>query len=213
MTPQSPWMRKWATVSHCVPFSCPMTWLLKGKKGQGTRKVGSWDLKLGSKELLPSPYPKFILARRLLSPTLRKRNIASSRDEMLSKQIAGQSLPLLPLPRSHLCIFVRHPRCLSHALCGEQGGYAGCRHGECSSADVSCLWQAKGKGVVWGTVWKSGQTWWFPPFFMNWDWQNCSWRENNGTAHFGEVGCRYWSPSQICAKSFLMFVQEQQCER
>lgn len=105
-------MRKWATVSHCVLFSCSMTSLLYGEKGQEASKVSSWTLKLGSRELSTSLYPKFILAHRLLSPALHKRNIASSRDEMLSKQISGQSLPLLPLPRSHLHIFVRHPRCL-----------------------------------------------------------------------------------------------------
>lgn len=40
---------------------------------------------------------------------------------MLSKQIAGQSLPLLPLPCSHLHIFVHHPCCLFPCPLGGAG--------------------------------------------------------------------------------------------
>lgn len=74
---------------------------------------------------------------------------------MLSKQIAGQSLPLLPpghVPiRTFLCAI---PAAFSHALFGG----AGLVHwlSALQMGAELLFWQAK-KGVVWGTARKSGQ--------------------------------------------------------
>jgi len=78
------------------------------------------------------------------------------------------------------------PAALSHALCREQGWYAGCQHPERSPADVSCLQQAE--AACMGMAWKSGQM--VSPFAMSWGWQGCSQRENDDSGLFSEAGCR-----------------------
>lgn len=99
---------------------------------------------------------------------------------MLSKQIAGQSLPLLPpghVPiRTFLCAI---PAAFSHALFGG----AGLVHwlSALQMGAELLFWQAK-KGVFWGRLENLGR--WFLPFAVSWAQQSRSRREKDGAAPF-----------------------------
>lgn len=148
-------------MSYCItpcPLFLPLDLVTEGEKGTRCKKSCLLSFKTGEQRAVALPLSQ------IYSCTQAPLSYVPSTNETLLHPEMKCWANKLQVKVSHsfpchapICTFLSSiPAAFSHALWGEQGGYAGCQHSECSSADVSCLWQAEGKGVVWGTVWKSG---------------------------------------------------------
>lgn len=158
--------------------------------GKGTRCKKSWLLDFKTGEQIATPLPPSPIYSCTQAPLSCPPQV---KDFLIQRRDAEQTNRRSKSPHSFprhvpICTFLcAIPAGFSHALCGEQGWYAGCQHGKCSPADTSCPCQAKGGFLGNGLKILGG---WFQPFAMSWGWQNCSRRENDGVVPFGKAGCR-----------------------
>lgn len=118
---------------------------------------------------------------------------------MLSKQISGQTLPLLPLPHSHPHIFVRHPHCLFPCPLGRAGlvrWLSAQRTRPCR-----CELPLAGERALFGEQLGSlGRR--FPPS-SGAEVGNCFRKENDDTLLFGEAGAGTEVRIESVLNSFL----------